>query len=200
MATLLDAVNVLKEMGVYQTVLPFMLVTAGFYAVLTKFKPFGDMKFVNGIVSVVAGLLFITMARAVAFINLFMPILTVFLLLIVLALVIFTFMGIKGETITEVLTKETAAWGLLLMLFIIIVLVVLSQVFPEATVIVQNPVAAQQMNLTLAGPNATPQQQAAALMFMQIMQVLFSPQVLGLIIMLVVFAVATYFITREPVK
>lgn len=200
MATLLDAVGALKELGVYQTIFPFILVTAGVYAVLTKFKPFGDMKFINGVVATVTGLLFITMARAVTFLNLLMPIITVFLLLVVLALVIFTFMGIKGETITEVLTKETAAWGLLLMTFIIIILVVLTQVFPEASVMMQNPIAAQEMNLSLAGPGATPQQQAAALMFMQVMQVLFAPQVLGLIIMMLVFAVATYFITREPVK
>lgn len=200
MATLVDALGILKSFGIYETILPFLLVTAGTYAVLTKYKPFGEMKGVNAIVATVIGLVFISFAKAVSFINLLIPFMTIFLIMIVLALLIFTFIGVKGETLAEVFKSPTAAMPFIFIL-IFIVVIVYSLTFPEVTIFIQNPVLAQQLNITpTGGPGATASQQAMTYLFFQIGQILLSPQILGLIALFVVFAVAVFFITYEGKK
>jgi hypothetical protein len=197
MATLVDAVGLLQKLGFYDTVFPFILIFAGTYAMLTKFKPFGEMKSMNGLIAFVVAMFFISMVRAVAFVKALMPTITIFMVMIVVALLIFTFMGIQGETISKVLTEETAGWATILLIFIIIILAVVSQVFPEASVSIQNPVLSQQLNLSSSG---TASEQASAFLLAQTMSILFSPMVLGMIVMLLVFGIAIYFITREPDK
>ena len=106
MATLVDALGILKGFGIYDTILPFLLVAAGTYAVLVQYKPFGESKGVNAIVATVIGLVFISFAKAVAFINLLIPLMTIFLIMVVLALLIFTFVGVKSETISQIVTTQ----------------------------------------------------------------------------------------------
>ncbi len=197
MATLVDAVGLLVKLGFYDTVFPFILIFAGTYAMLTKFKPFGEMKAMNGMIAFVIAMFFISMARAVAFVRALMPTITIFMVMIVVALLIFTFMGIKGETISKVLTEETAGWATILLIFIIIILSVVAQVVPEVSISLQNPVLSQQLNLSASG---TPSEQASSFLLTQTMSILFSPMVLGMIIMLLVFGIAIYFITRSPDK
>jgi hypothetical protein len=200
MATLLDAIGILQKAGVYATIIPFLLITAAVYALLVKFKPFGEHKWVNGIIAFVVGLIFISMARAVEFINKFIPLFTIFLLLLVLAFLIFTFIGIKAETMSELFTKNPAATGIFVLIILILVLVVISQVFPEPTMLIQYPEEAEQLNLSLVGPNATAREQAAAFGMLQVLRIVTSPQILSLIILFATFGLATYFITREPKK
>ena len=197
MATLVDAVGILQKFGFYDTVFPFILIAAGMYAMLAKYKPFGDLKYINAIISIIIAFFFISLLRSVSFLKSIIPLITIFLIMLVLVILIFTFIGIKGDTMTEVLLTEPAAWGSVLVIFIIIMLAVISQTFPEASLTVQNPELAQQLNVTSTG---TAQQQASAYLFTQLFQVIFSPQILGLVVLLLVFAISTYFITREPPK
>jgi hypothetical protein len=201
MATLVDALSALKNLGVYETILPFLLITAGTYAILTKYKPFGETKGVNAIVATIIGLVFISFAKAVSFINLLIPFLTVFLIMIVLAILIFTFIGIKGETLAETFKSQPAAYLIIIFIFIFIVVIVYSLTFPEVAIFLQSPVLAQQLNISpTGGPGATPSQQAMTFLFFQIGQTILSPQILGLIILFVVFAIAIFFITYEGKK
>jgi len=201
MATLVDALGVLKSFGIYETVLPFLLITAGTYAIFTKYKPFGEVRGVNAIISTIIGLVFITFAKAVSFINMLIPFMTIFLIMIILALLIFAFIGLKGETLAGVFQKQPAAYLIIFGIFIFIVVIVYSFVFPEVTIFIQNPVLAQQLNISPTGsPGATPAQQAGTFMFFQMGQILLSPQVLSLIALFAVFAIAVFFITYESKK
>jgi len=197
MATLLDAVGTLQSFGVYSTILPFLLITAVVYAVLLKYKTLGENKTVNAIIAIVIGLVFISVARAVNFINIILPFVTIFLVMLVLVMLIFTFMGVKGETISDAITKYPAIIFIFILIFVVIGV---SQVFPETSVIIQSPETAERLNLSLTEPGATPQQQGAAFLFLQFARIFASPQVLGLIILFIVFAIGAYFITREPAK
>src|SRR3990172_9828837 len=127
MATLLDAVGTLQSFGVYSTILPFLLITAVVYAVLLKYKTLGENKTVNAIIAIVIGLVFISVARAVNFINIILPFVTIFLVMLVLVMLIFTFMGVKGETISDAITKYPAIIFIFILIFVVIGG---SQVFP----------------------------------------------------------------------
>ncbi len=196
MATLVDALGVLKGFGIYDTILPFLLIMAGTYAILVKYEPFGKIKGVNALVAAIVGLVFISFAKAVLFLNLLIPAMTIFLLLLIMALLVFTFIGIKGETIAKTFQETPAAFGILILMFIVVIFVVASSTLPEVSLFIQNPVLAQQLNISPTG-GATPTAQAATWLMFQMTQVLLSPQILGLITMMVVFAIAAYLITRE---
>jgi hypothetical protein len=195
---LVDALGILKDFGIYQTILPFLLIAAGTYAILTKYKPFGEQKYANAIIATVVGMVFISFARAVEFMNVLMPVMTIFLLLIVLAILIFTFVGIKGETIGKIFIDQPAISIILILVFILLAVTVYGTVFPDVMIFMQNPVLAQQLNMTPAGTSAmSPGWHGATFLMYQIMSTIMSPQILGLIAMMVVFAIAVYFITRE---
>lgn len=200
MATLVDALGVLKTFGVYDTILPFLLVMAGTYAVLTKYKPFGELKGVNAIISLVVGLVFISFAKAVLFINMLIPVMTIFLIMIVLALLIFAFVGVKAETMAQIFQERKSAMGIILLLFLLMIFIVISSVMPEGSLFIQNPVLAQQLNITPTAAGGTPIEQASAYLGAQMSAILYSPQILGLIVMMIVFMLSAYFITRERTR
>ena len=189
MATLVDAIGVLRDFGLYSTVLPFLLVTAALYALLLKYKIFGENKAINIIISSVVGLVFIGLSRAVAFVNLLIPVITVFLLLIILAVLIFTFMGVKTEDMSRAMSKAPV---IIILFFVIIILAVFAQTFPEASIAIQAPELAEQLNVTGEG------QDPGALLFFQTVRIIFSPQILGVIVLFLVFGIAAYFMTRGP--
>jgi hypothetical protein len=194
MATLVDALGVLKGFGVYDTIIPFLLVMAGTYAVLVKYKPFGEHQTANGVIAAVVGLVFISFAKAVSFINMLIPMMTIFLIMVVLAVLIFTFVGIKTETMAKLFEKPEGAM-ILIFIFILIFVITYATVFPEIYIYMQNPVLAQQLNMTPASAGGG----AAApwFIFFQVGQIILSPQIMGLVAMMLVFAIAAFFITRE---
>ncbi|MFH0868653.1 MAG: hypothetical protein V1839_00325 [archaeon] len=200
MATLFDAVVILKNLGFYETVFPFILILAVVYGMLAKLHPFGENKTVNATVSTIIALFFISIFRMSAFIKNFIPLITGFLLILVFFVLIFMFMGVKEETITKVLTTESTAYGALIIIFVLIVFVVLSQVFPEQAILTQLPGMGHALNVTIYPENATPSEKAASIMGAQSSAIIFSPQILAMIIMMLVFAIAAYYIVRVPKK
>jgi hypothetical protein len=194
MATLVDALGVLKGFGVFDTILPFLLIMAGTYAVLVKYKPFGEHQAANGIIAAVVGLVFISFAKAVSFINMLIPMMTIFLIMVVLAVLIFTFVGIKTETMAKLFEKPEGAM-IMIFIFILIFVITYATVFPEIMIYIQNPVLAQQLNMTPMGGGGAVN--PAMYMFFQVGQIILSPQIMGLVALMLVFAIAAFFITRE---
>jgi len=196
MATLVDAIGALRQAGIYDTVLPFILVFAGLYALLLKYKPLGENKWINGIISFIIALVFLTAAKAIQFLNLLLPIITVLLILFILVILIFTFMGVKSESINETITKSPLV---ILMIFLIVVLVVLAVALgPDVALVIQYPEVAEQLGITGVPENATAQEQGGIFLFFQAVRIITSPQIIGMIILFVIFGLAAYFITREP--
>jgi len=200
MATLFDAITVLQGLGVYTVILPFLLVIALVYGLLSKFKPFGESREINSIISVVLALLFTASIRASAFLQSFSVFFTGFLVILLMLMLVFTFIGVKSDTMADVF-KEPAGYGTILVIFLLIFFVVLGQVLPEGGLVTQAPEEAARLGITTgAPPGATPSQQAGAILFTIIAGIIFSPVILGLIILLLLFGVAAYFITREVPK
>src|SRR3989338_8551630 len=139
MATLFDAITVLKDVGFYSTVFPFILIAALLYGLFARYKPFGDNKTINSIISVVLGLFFISIFRASAFLANLVPLLTAFLLILIFLMLIFIFMGVKEDTIRDVILKEPAGYGTLIIIFVLIFFIVFGQTFPEQGIITQLP-------------------------------------------------------------
>ncbi|MBD3263209.1 hypothetical protein GF374_02415 [Candidatus Woesearchaeota archaeon] len=174
MATLVDAIGVFKNIGLYDTVFPAILIFAVVYGLLSKLEPFGENKAVNGIVAIIIALFFISFMKAVTFISYLIPLFTAFFVIILLVMLVFMFMGVPSETIKEAMTSSSG-YGVMIILFVLFVFIVLSVTFPPTEEV---------------PPGETD-------VFAQTAETLFSPVIMGIITLLAIFAVATYYITRE---
>ncbi len=197
MATLVDALGTLKTFGLYETVFPFILILALMFGILEKFKPFGEHKYINATIATVIALFFISMVKASKFLSNLIPVIIAMLVVLVFIVLIFMFMGVDDKTIAGVLTKESRVYGTLIIVFILLVLLSLNQVLPEQAFMTQFPGLAEDMNVTLYPETATSSEKAAAILSAQAGAIIFSPKILAMIVMMITFAIAAYYIVRE---
>jgi|SRR3989344_932321 len=101
-----DTVNYLVESGVYDVLLPFLLIFSIIFAILEKTKILGESKTnINVVVSVVIGLLLIVQRGIVEIINIFLPRVSLIIVVILMALLVISmvagkeFKGLKGTTL-----------------------------------------------------------------------------------------------------
>ena len=188
MATLFDAVTIVQELGFYSTVLPFLLVFALTYGILSNFKPFGDNKAVNMIIPIVLGLVFISFTKTSAFLQNLLPFIVAMFLILFFVIMIFMFMGVKSETIGEAM-QDPAGYWIIIIMFLLFVIIAVTNVFPEFQY-------AARPELAPAGYAPTQEQKLLS----ENMAVLFHPKVLATMILFFALAIGTYVVMREKVK
>ena len=186
MASLLNAIAVMQQIGFYAVIFPFLLIFAVMYGILLKTKVFGDNKTVNVLVSIIVAFIFVSFSQAVSFVNYLIPFIIAFLIAAILMLLIFTFMGAKEESIVSAL-NHPMGYLLIIGIFIIIIMVVINMVLPELS-----PYTATNMSEAGAPTGTTA--------VMQSMATLFHPTFLAIMIMFLIFAVAAYIITTKVEK
>lgn len=188
MANLIDAVNITQNLGFYATVFPFLLIFAVTYGLLSKFKPFGEAKSVNLIISMVLAFIFISFTKASLLLQNLMPFISTFLLILFFLILIFMFLGVKESAIAEFVQQPEGFWaviGVVLLSFVIAVVVV----FPEFQYVASPELAP-------ANFTQTPEQKSMA----QGLAILFHPTILGMLIFFFILAMGAYVIVREKVK
>lgn len=101
--TFADTINSLKEMGVFDYVLPFLLIFAIIFAILEKTKILGnDKSNINTIVAGVIALLVLAQQGIVQTINLFLPRVSLLIVVILMGLLVIAmlaggeFKGLQG--------------------------------------------------------------------------------------------------------
>ena len=100
---LVDSIDYLVSIGVYDVLLPFLLVFAIIFAILEKTKILGSEKTnINAVVAVVVGLLLVVQKGIVELINLFLPRISLIIVVVLMGLLIVSmiagkeFTGLKG--------------------------------------------------------------------------------------------------------
>ena len=191
MATLLSGIELFKDLGVYSVIVPFILVVAVTYGFLSQFKPFGDNRAVNITISLMFGLIFISVSSAVRFISMMIPFVIVLFMLIILMLMIFKFAGADDTMIKEALSSS-AGYGVIIGVLIIGIFVFISFSFPGLTPS-QQPEAGSGDGS--GGDSDLPVTQEI------LRETIFHPTIVGIIVMVVVFGAATYVVTsRDPIR
>lgn len=101
-----ETIDYLVNIGVYDVLLPFLLIFSIIFAILEKTKILGDKKTnINVVVSVVIGLLLIVQKGIVEIINLFLPRVSLIIVVILMFLLVVAmvagkeFTGLKGTTL-----------------------------------------------------------------------------------------------------
>jgi hypothetical protein len=188
MATFLDAIGVLESLGFYDYIFPFILMFAITFGLLSVAKPFGEDQRVNIIVATIVGFLFISFSGAVAFVNMFIPMLMILMIIIIFIMMAFKFSGASSETIAKTL-QHPAGFGILIGIIIILIAVTFTSTQTQLTDIF-SPI--NESELSPEGFALTPEAGMK-----QTMQTLFHPTIVGIIVMLAIFAVTVYVITRK---
>ncbi|MBS3152533.1 hypothetical protein J4230_03935 [Candidatus Woesearchaeota archaeon] len=100
---LADSINYLISLGIFDILLPFLLIFSIVFAILEKTKILGsDKKNINAIVAVVVGMLVIVQQGIVQTINLFLPRVSLIIVVILMGLLVISmiagreFSGLKG--------------------------------------------------------------------------------------------------------
>ncbi len=193
MATLLDAVHVLQVWGFYTVILPFFLVAAIVYGMLAKFKPFGERREINIIIAIVIGLIFISFTKAVTFLYNLIPMLTALFVVLLLIIMVFMFIGVPAESIGQAM-KSPAGYGVLIVMVVLFVFMAISAAFPETYYITHPEAIPNATALGVPAPGESPSYDV----FVATTKLIYNPVIVSLIIMMIIFAVAAYYITYTP--
>ncbi len=188
MANLFDAVQLTQNLGFFTTVFPFLLIFAFTYGLLAKFEPFGKNQPVNIIISLVLAFTFISFSKASLFLQNILPFISTMLLMLFFIVMIFMFMGVEKNTISEAM-QDPAGYWMILILILLFVGITVTVVFPEFQY-------AARPELAPSTYVQTPQEKS----FAESMAVIFHPTVLATMILFFVLAVGTYIVLREKTK
>ena len=172
--------------GVASYFLPFLLVFAVVYAFLAKTKLAGDRSDINAVIALVVAFLSILSEGFRIFILGFIPYAAVLFLLLFLGIFMYAIFG-AGEKDIEKVLKNPSFYYPLAIIFIILVFIAAAQqgLFSKAYNYTNytNATGVPDQSGTLVGPGA------ATVIFG-------SPVVLGMIVLLVLMAIAMYYIAK----
>ena len=182
MATFLD----LGLLGHFAIIFPFLLVFLGSYAVLLKLKVISEDKGINAIISLSLASMTLFSGSAVQLIFVATPWLVVAFMAIMALLVILMFMGVKEETIGNVMKSDwhTPHWIILIIVLLIFVGAA-SAVFGPS--LAEEKVFTSSQRVSGAGDSGDINATGGSNVFQQtVTTILFHPKVIGVIALLLI--------------
>ena len=197
MASLIDSLQLLENIGITQVVVPFILVTTLVYALLTKTGIFGESQTINLVIASMLGLLFISFRQTVTFLLGIVPFFMGFLIVVLLLYMLFSFMGVKPEVIGEAFAGNTILIFVIIMMLIFVALLlptITPGAFPYSGEGTADGGEATVTSLDTGESTTVATQKTVA---SEATQTFFNPSVLGAIALLLVAAGTVYFITVE---
>ena len=207
---LVKGIELLRDLGFYDVIIPGALIIAATYAVLTKLNFFTDNNSINMVIAISTGLIIISFSPAVKLISLFLVYSLMLFSAIMFLMLIFAFMGVKEADFAKAAKNSTVHTAIIVGL-VVIGLIVIAQALPafgsaqttEGQEFGFVPIGGetstvggelQEGNLLIAdGLTGSKTTTEAGI------EVIFNPSVLSVIIMFLVFAGASIVISRGKV-
>tara|TARA_Y100000310_G_scaffold344982_1_gene460946 strand:- start:597 stop:1247 length:651 start_codon:yes stop_codon:yes gene_type:complete len=208
---LVSGIELLRDLGFYDVIIPGALIIAATYAVLTKLNFFTDRSGINMVIAVSTGLIIISFSPAVKLISLFLVYSLMLFSAVMFLMLIFAFMGVKEADFTKAAKNSTVHTAIVVGL-VVIGIIVIAQSLPafggaqttEGQEFGFVPIGGetatssgelQEGNLLIAdGLTGSKTTTEAGI------EVIFNPSVLSVIIMFLVFAGASIVISRGKSK
>jgi len=177
----------------FSPLLVFLFVYAIVFAILEKTKLLGDKMSINAVVAFVFGLMFIMVRQAREVLTTSIPWILLIFALLVLIFMIFMFAGVSEEEMVKpFLASGPMAWVIGIAIALIFV-VALGQVFGD-----------QVRSIYIGGAGANVTEAATAVtssgslgLAQEIGKIIFHPNILALILILVISALAVKFISQQ---
>ncbi|MBI4154086.1 hypothetical protein HY501_02015 [Candidatus Woesearchaeota archaeon] len=174
------------ELGLLDYFSPFfvgLLVYAILYALLEKTKIFGENKGTNAAISLALALLFLLTPDLFKLVKVITPWFTILFIFIVMIMLLFLFVGVSQSKFSEAFQDRGLIWIIIMICFIIL-FYGMTQVYGE------------QIHSIYAGEEGT----AESSLSQNVGKIIFHPRVLGMVLILVLSAMAVRFISGVPGK
>lgn len=199
--TITSGVDVLKDLGFFEVVFPFILFSAATFGVLQKIKIFGDKESLNAIIAIMLSLILISFTPAVKLISLVIVYATLLFSVVLFLVLIFQFMGLSMDDIASAAKQSESTVAIFAALIIMLIIAVVTAI-PE----IQQ--ATEPGALTLEEVGQTGLQEGQLLSEFSTggtpvqrgLATIYDPSILSVIVMLLMFSGAALLIGRPGIE
>ncbi len=198
--TITSGIDVLKELGFFEVIFPFVLFSAATYGVLQKIKIFGERESLNALIAIMISLILISFSPVVKLISLVLVYGVMLFAVILFLVLIFQFMGLEMKDIAHA-AKQSEVYVAVFAAMIILLIIAISSAIPE----IQK--ATEPDALTLEEISQSGLQEGQLLSASSSggstvergLATIYDPSILSVIVMLLMFAGAALLIGRPGV-
>jgi len=199
--TITSGVDVLKDLGFFEVVFPFILFSAATFGVLQKIKIFGEKESLNAIIAIMLSLILISFTPAVKLISLVIVYATLLFSVVLFLVLIFQFMGLSMDDIASAAKQSESTVAIFAALIIMLIIAVVTAI-PE----IQQ--ATEPGALTLEEVGQTGLQEGQLLSEFSTggtpvqrgLATIYDPSILSVIVMLLMFSGAALLIGRPGIE
>ena len=198
--TITSGIDVLKDLGFFEVVFPFILFSAATFGVLQKIQIFGEKESLNALIAIMLSLILISFTPAVKLISLILVYSTLLFSVILFLVLIFQFMGLSMDDIASA-AKQSEAYVAIFAALIIMLIIAVVTAIPE----IQQ--ATEPGALTLEEVGQTGLQEGQVLSEFsgggtpveRGLATIYDPSILAVIVMLLMFSGAALLIGRPGI-
>lgn len=192
MATVLD----ISVLSYFIPVFIFLFVFTIFFAILQKTKLLGSNPGIDALISFSVAMLFMFVSDARQLITVITPWLVIMLVVLMSLLLVFMFLGVKAETISDAMSESGTVWTILIILVIGLV-IAFTQVFGQKVAsITQGPYPVTTGADQTTGITTTTT--AGSQNFLvTVGSIVFSPKILGMFLLLMIASQSIRLISGE---
>jgi len=195
--TLNSGIDVMRDLGFFDVVFPFILFFAGTYGVLSTQKLLGDNKTINALIAMAISVTLVSFSPVVSLFRIVLVSSTVLFSVIIFLILIFSFLGVKTEDIASAAKQSESYTAIFVVMIIILIIAIVSAVpsVQEATEgdgISRSGASSGELEegdlLSEFSPNSDPVSRGLA--------TIYDPSILSVIVLLLIFTGATLLIGR----
>ncbi len=191
MATILD-INILQY---FIPVFIFLLVFTVFFAILQKTKILGGNAGMDALVAFSVAMLFMFVSEARQMITVITPWLVILLVILMSLLMVFMFLGVKAETISDAMSESGTVWTILIIL-VIALIIAFTQVFgSKIAALTQGEYPYETGDETTTGTTTQPTPTGGQHFLVTVGRIVFSPKILGMFLLLMIASQAIRLLT-----
>ncbi len=199
--TITSGIDVLKDLGFFEVIFPFILFAAATYGVLTQISIFGDNPSLNALIAIMLSLMLVSVAPAVRLISTVLVYATLLFSVILFLVLVFRFMGLEMKDIAHA-AKQSEVYVAVFAALIILLIIAVTSAIPEIRE------ATEPDLLTLEEAQSSGIQEGQVLSsspqgettIERGLETIYDPSILSVIVMLLMFSGAALLIGRPGVS
>jgi len=195
--TLNSGIDVMRDLGFFDVIFPFILFFAGTYGVLSTQNLLGDNKTINALIAMAISVTLVSFSPVVSLFRIVLISSTVLFSVVIFLVLIFGFLGVKTEDIASAAKQSESYTAIFVVMIIILIIAIVSAVpsVQEATEgdgITRSGASSGELEegdlLSEFSPNSDPVSRGLA--------TIYDPSILSVIVLLLIFTGATLLIGR----
>ena len=195
--TLNSGIDVMRDLGFFDVVFPFILFFAGTYGVLSTQEILGDNKTINALIALAISVTLVSYSPVVSLFRIVLISSTVLFSVIIFLILIFSFLGVKTEDIASA-AKQSESYTAIFVVMIIILIIAIVSAIPSVQEATEGDGITRSVGssgefeegelLSEFSPNSDPVSRGLA--------TIYDPSILSVIVLLLIFTGATLLIGR----